>query len=257
MENPINGSGTPGSPFVPAPNLGQGQPAGQTQMPGGNFDYKKAYEELVPKLGEQGKELGSYREFVENLSPFLEELDSMPELVQAINDKKIDVGLAKAILEGRVSIADAQVASQASADVKKELGKKEYNQAAPEDVSRLIEERIGVLRQEISEKNELDSFQEYTQNFIANTPDFAVYSADVDKWLDSHDVSDIEVAYYAVKGQLSEKKAKEQAEAAKAEEIKRNMLNATGGGIHTNYSEDGVSLADRLISGRPNPNSLF
>jgi len=47
---------------------------------------KSQYEELESKLGEQGNELGKYRDFFKQVEPLLGELDKQPELVQAIVD---------------------------------------------------------------------------------------------------------------------------------------------------------------------------
>jgi len=256
MTDPNLGSGFPGSPNVPASAPGQAAPAGQTNN-GGAIDYKKAYEEVMPRMGTMGNELGEYRQFFQNIAPLLDKLDQAPELVQAIVDGKLDKDIGKAVLEGRVDIRDAAAVQQAHEQVKAELGKKGYEKATADDITKLVEQQVGKFRKEFEEKQEYASFQEYTQKFIENTPDFQEYADDVDKWLDTHDVTDIEVAYYAVKGKLSETKAKKLAEVAGAERAKEYVANAQGGNNGSQYAADGTPLVDALIAGRPNPNSFF
>lgn len=49
------------------------------------------------------------------------------------------------------------------------------------------------------ECNELKTFELNIQDFISRTPDFKEYASEIDKWLDTHDETDISVAYRAVK----------------------------------------------------------
>lgn len=259
MDNPINGSGLPGSPnTVPPPSSNQGTPGGQTVLTGGGSgDNSKAYDELASRFGAQGQELGEYRQFFQNIAPLLDKLDQAPELVQAIIDGKVDKGIAQAVMEGRVDIRDAAVVQQAHEEVKADLGKKAYDLATPEAITKLVEAQVSKFRKEFEEKADLQEFQDYTQKFIEKTPDFQDYADEIDKWLDSHDVADVEVAYYAVKGQMSEGNAQKTAEIAAAERAKEMMANASGGGQSAQYSADGSPLVDTLIAGRPNPNSFF
>jgi len=257
MDNPIKtGSGNPGSPAVPAPNQNQGASAGQTDVTGGAVD-KKAYEDLQSRLGTQGQELGEYRQFFQNIAPLLDKLDQAPELVQAIVDGKVNKDLAKAVLENRVDVRDAVVVQQAHDQVKTKLGDEAYKAASPEEINKMVETQVSKFRREFEEKADLQSFQEYTQKFIEKTPDFQEHAEEIDKWLDSHDVTDIEVAYYAVKGKMSEEAAKKAAEAAAADRAKDVVANAAGGGQSATAKTDNKNLVDALISGRPNPNSFF
>lgn len=258
MENPlIKGSAPAGSPSVPAPTQNQGAPAGQTNQTGGAIDTSKNYDELMQRFGVQGQELGEYKKFFTNLTPLLDKLDQAPALVQAIVDGKVDSEIAKAVLEGRVDIRDAAIVQQASQEVKEQLGEKKYDMATPEAITKLIEAQVGKLRKEFEEKADLQTFQDHTQKFIEKTPDFQEHADEIDKWLDAHDVADIEVAYYAVKGKMSEENAKKAAEAAQGERAKEVMSNASGGGQSAQFSSDGTPLVDQLISGRPNPNSFW
>lgn len=259
MDNPITGSGIPGSPTtVPSPTPAQGTPEGQTGQTGGDTAQDgKNYDELMSRFGQQGQELGEYRQFFQNISPLLDKLNQSPELVQAIIDGKVDGAIAQAVMEGRVDVRDAAIVQQANEQVKEKMGEEKYNLATPESIAKLVEAEVSKVRKEFEERADLQTFQDYTQKFIEKTPDFQEYADEIDKWLDEHDVSDIEVAYYAVKGQMSESNAKKAADAAAAERAKEVIANASGGGQTSQYSEDGTPLVDRLISGQRNPNSFF
>lgn len=256
MDNPKTGSGIPGSPIAPAPSQ-SGAPAGQASTTGGVSDNSKAYEELFSRFGTQGQELGEYKTFFQNIAPLLDKLDQAPEMVQAIVDGKLSKEIAKAVLEGRVDVRDAATVQQAHDQVRTNLGAKAYDAATPETIQKLVQTEVGQFRREFEEKADLQSFQDYTQKFIESTPDFQEHADAIDKWLDAHDVTDIEVAYYAVKGQLSESAAKKAAEIASVDRAKDLVANAGGGGQSAQFATEGVSMADRLISGRPNPNSFF
>lgn len=256
--NDVNkGSDNSGSPTIsPAINPNNpGTPAGELNKDGGiKIDYEQAYKELEAKLGSQGSELGEYRTFFQNISPLLEKLDADPILVQAILDGKIDQELAKAVSEGKVTIGDAEVATQAHKDVKQDLGKKKYESASSEEIEKMVSSRIQELRKSFEEDIELRNFEERTQKFIQNTKDFETYADAISDWLDSHDVTDIEVAYYAVKGKMSEESATKLAEQEAAERAKGLAQNAAGGGVTAQFTEDGTPIADTLISNSRNPN---
>lgn len=255
MANPNEfGSVPAGSPTnAPAFNSNnQGSPAGQAQE-GGQTDYKALYEELEKKFGAQGNEVGEYRSFFNNIAPLLDKLDQSPEIVQAILDGKIDKKLAQAAYEGKINIADAAAVSQAATEVKQDLGK-DYKGTSPEEVAKLIEQKVNEVRRELEESAELKEFEARSQKFIESTPDFVEHADKIDKWLDEHNVTDIEIAYYAVKGQMSESAAKKAADIAAAERSKEFVSNAAGGGVSAQYAPDGSRMVDNLIAGRHNPN---
>jgi hypothetical protein len=228
------------------------------QAGGANDDAAAtAYKELETRLGTQGQELGEYREFFQNIAPILDKLDQAPELVQAILDGKVDKEIAQAVMEGRVDVRDAAVVAKANEDVKAKLGEEKYNLATPESISKLVEAEVSKVRKEFEEKADLQSFQDYTAKFIETTPDFQEYAEKIDKWLDTHDVNDIKVAYYAVKGEMSESQAQKAADQEAAERAKDMMANAGGGGQQSQFAADGTPLVDKFIAGRPNPNSFF
>jgi hypothetical protein len=261
MENPIKPVSAPvagSTSSVPAPAPATGTPAGQTSATGGDKAAdSKNYDELAARFGTQGQELGEYRQFFQNIAPLLDKLDQAPELVQAIIDGKVDKNIAQAVMEGRVDVRDAAIVTQAAEAVKDKMGKEKFELATPEAVTKLVEAQVAKFRKEFEEKADLQTFQDYTQKFIEKTPDFQEYANEIDKWLDTHDVSDIEVAYYAVKGKMSEGNAQKAAEQAAAERAKELVANAPGGGQTSQFSADGTPLVDKLISGQVNPNSFF
>lgn len=226
--------------------------AGQVQ----NVDWESQYKELETKFGTQGRELGEHREFLTSIAPLLDRLEKSPELVQAILDGKIDANLAKAALEGKLTQAEATAATAAHAEVAADLGTA-YQATSPEEIAKLVEAKVTEKLRTIEESNDIREFERKTNEFIEKTADFATYADEIDKWLDEHDVTDIEIAYYAVKGKMSENDAKKAADEAAAEAAKNVVLNAAGGGVQAQFTPDGTPIVDKLISGRPNPNSLF
>lgn len=213
---------------------------------------------LEKVIGEQGKELGDFRQFFADIGPLLEKLDKNPELVTAIVEGKIDSELAKAVMEGKVTVGDAKIVSTANTEVKKEIGAKAYKDAKPEDIEKMIEEKVSAVRKEMegSLKNveETRAFEAQVNDFISRTPDFAEHAEAIDKWLDAHDITDVAVAYYAVKGELSVKDAKKLAEEAEGEAAKSVAMNAGGGATRVTYSGEGANMVDNLIAGKSNPN---
>ena len=65
---------------------------------------KTQYEEAEKKIEEQGKELGDYKEFFNDINPLLEKLQEQPELVQAILDDKLTPELVEAVLAGKIKV---------------------------------------------------------------------------------------------------------------------------------------------------------
>ena len=209
-----NGSAAAGSPIasgVPNPNnLGAGMGETPKTETAPQVDPAQ-HKELESLVGRQGQELGEFRKFFSDIAPLLDKLDKAPEIVQAIIDGNITPELAKAAMEGKVSIGDAQIVNNAHEEVKKELGKEGYKGASPDEVAKLVEDKAkeikGEFQKELKERDDLSAFESNVNDFITRTSDFSKYASDIDKWLDEHDVNDIAVAYYAVKGELSEKEA--------------------------------------------------
>lgn len=234
----------------------QAQPAQATTA---EVVSKQQYEDLESKLGSQGQELGEYREFFKRIAPVLDKLESSPELVQAILDGKVDSSLAQAALEGKVSIGAAQEVTKAHEEVKKDLGTTGYAKATPEQVEELVNRKLdGVkseLRKEISDVEEMRSFENQTTAFIENTPDFADYAEPIQQWLEDHpDQDDIKIAYSAVKGEALQRMQAEANTAQAGEAAKEVAANAAGGASQGSTILPDKSVIDSLIAGRSNPN---
>ena len=261
MADENKGSVTTGSPIAegtPNPNS-FGATTGQVpeEKTTAQIDPTQ-HKELEQLVGRQGQELGEYRKFFTDIAPLLDKLDKSPEIVQAIIDGNITGDLAKAAMEGKVSISDAQIVTKAHEEVKKDLGKEGYKGASPDEVAKLVEEKAKEIKDEfegkLKERDELTAFESSVNDFIARTSDFSKYASEIDKWLDEHDVTDIAVAYYAVKGELSEKEAKKQADIDKAEAEKNLALNLGGGTGNATRIRGDQNVVDTLIAGKTNPN---
>lgn len=253
MNEELKGSG--GSQPMGSPNPVDNGPANA-----GEPDYRQMYEELEKKLGEQGKELGDHRKFVESITPILDKLDVNPDLIQAILQDKIDDSLAKAIISGQVKIEDAQTVSQAHQEIKKELGKK-YDSMPSEEVEKKIEERAKDLRQEfrkeLEEVEELRGFEKGTIDFINSKPDFAQYADEISAWLDTHeDQDDIEVAYDVVKKRHLEKLINDGKNNETGALNKDVALNAGGGSSNTTAMPHKKDIFGELVETRKNPNEF-
>lgn len=244
-------SGTPGSAIDPATVAGQSGTNG-SQAP----DYRVLYEELQTKLGAQGNELGEYRSFMKNISPLLEKLDAQPELTKAILEGKVDTALANAVNEGKINLTDATVMTEAHKQVKQELGK-EVKNLSTEEMTKLVEEKMQEIRNELSEKEDIKEFRDKTADFIASKPDFDKYADEVAKWFSDHpEQTDISIAYKSVKADHLERALATNDRSALAEAAKNLALNATGGGGSTGGRGPDFDLFDSLVSSRSNPNML-
>lgn len=264
----VNGSANAGSPItndVPNPNDFGGNPgAGETQKTEVKTEETqidpKQHAELESLVGTQGTELGELRKFFSDIAPLLDKLDKNPEIVQAVIDGNITNDLAKAAMEGKVSVEDAKIVDKAHEEVKENLGKEGYKGASAEEVEKLVTEKakeiMGDVQKELKDRDEVTAFEASVNDFISRTPDFEKFASDIDKWLDKHDVTDIAVAYYAVKGELSEKEAGKQAEIDKAEAQKNMALNAGGGTPVKTHIQGNSEAVDTLIAGKSNPNTL-
>lgn len=259
----ISGSvGQTGSPANVDPAAGAA--AGQSTDTGASqgADYKAQYEELERKMGAMGKENGDYRTFFKSVEPLLTKLDEQPELITAILAGKIDASLAKAAMEGKVTLGDAAVVTAAHEQIKKDLGTKKYEAMAPDQMEKLITEKATKIAEEIvskrgSEDKSLREFEDKTVNFVESTPDFEKYAELVEAWLNDHsDIDDIETAYYAVKGKVLEEAIKAGDEDAIREAAKEMALNVSGGGSVGGALPSNTELVDQLIAGRSNPNDL-
>jgi len=234
-------------------------------------DYKNDYEELSRKFGEQSEEVGDLRNFVKVVTPLIEKLESQPEVIEAIMAGKIDKNLAQSVMEGKVKIEDATQVADAHAQVKKELGKEQYDKTSPAQIEELImkkvEEKVGQvvdrltkseqnLNKALTESEERREFENKTNNFIKNTTDYQDYAVDIDKWFDEHpEQFDIEIAYHAVKGKKYTQQSIKEAEEKAAEEAKNFAANAGGGQSQGSSIVRDQNIIDSLISSHKNPNS--
>jgi len=212
---------------------------------------KKQYEELESKYGEVNS-------FFEEISPLLDKLDKQPELVRAILDDKITGDLAKAVLEGKVNPQDATIVAKAHEEVKKELGK-DYKTANPQDIEKLISDKLNQLEKNVTERldqdKEIRDYESEVNNFINTTSDFADYADGISKWFDEHpDQFDIKIAYDAVKGVVMGEKVKELNREGANEEAKNLAANTGGSSSKSSSVIKDKKVIDELISGPTNPN---
>ena len=254
-QNQAGSAGQAGSPSnVPA----DGSNAGQTSN---EPNYKELYENLESKLGKQGEELGEYRNFFKDAGPLLSKLDASPDLVKAILDGKIDETLAKSALEGKINLQQAEAIQQADDKIKNKMGDQNYANSSPEEIAKLIAAEVAKssekMEAKMSEMEEVREFESSVNEFIARTSDFPQYAIMVDEWLEDHpEITDISVAYYAIKGQLSEKDAKKKADEDAAEYQKNQALNVGGGNSRSTFIPANDNLIDSLISTSRNPNVI-
>jgi len=239
-----------------------GNQGGKSEINLDDYISKKDYEELQKKLGENSAELGGLRNFFTEVHPLLEKLQDQPDVIQAIIDGKIDSSLAQAVLEGKVKIGDAKDVAEAHAQVKEDLGKDKYDKLGPDEIKKLVTDRL-----EESMKPVIDKLMKSEQHFNKAltdaeerreyTPDYQDFAADIDKWFDEHpNQFDIEVAYYAVKGKQTTAEARKKAEEVAAEEAKKLAANAGGGQSRGNASVNDPDLVDKLFGDIRNPNSI-
>jgi len=227
---------------------------------------KSQYDELEKKLGEQGVELGEarkYKDFFEEVAPLMEKLDADPKLVEAIVDGKINSELVKSVIEGEVSNEDAKKVTEAHKEVKKDLGDKKYEKTSPEEIEKLVSEKVakGVgevekkFSQELDEDRRIREYESDINSFISRTPDFADFADDIQKYVDTHpEITDIEAAYDAVKGKRIIESAKQEEEEGIKEKEKDLATNIGGGESHSAGPMKDENLADQLIGGSSNPN---
>jgi len=233
------------SPY-PIMNKSMIDPTTGQEVPGSG-QTTESFEEVM-------KERDELQKFFNGATPLLEKLNASPDLVQAILADKVNDEFAKAALAGTLSTKDAEIATAAAVAVEKQIGTKAFNAADPDELSRLMEEKVSALESKLAEKDDQRQFESYTNQFISETSDFTKYSQAIADWLDDHDVTDIRVAYYAVKGELSEKQAKEAADAEASNIAKDFMITQGGGGIHSNATINSQPLIDSLVANRSNPN---
>ena len=226
---------------------------------------KDQYENLEKKLGEQGEEVKEYRDFIKDITPLMEKLDGKEEIVQAILDDKITPDLAKAVLDGKVSISDATKVADADKEVKKELGDKSYKELDPDKlkeiitdkVDKIVEEKTAVLDNKINESDERRDFEEDVKDFVKNTSDFDEYSEKIAEFFKENPKQyDIRVAYDVVRGKALAAQKTEDDEKLAAEKAKDLAGNASGGSSQGATIVNDTDKVDELIANSVNPNVL-
>lgn len=230
-----------------------GAPAPKAPETSGEAASNGANEEVAKKVAD-------YESFFEGISPLLSKLDANPKLVEAIIADKISPEYAEAALKGELSVKEAQAATAATEAVKREVGEKAFSKMSDDELAKLIDAKVSeqttAIKNELNDREEMKEFQSYTNEFISSTPDFQNYAEAISAWLDDHDVTDIRVAYYAVKGELTEKEAREAADKAAADNAKNVLLNAGGGGISSSALIEDKNVIDSLIAPRSSPNRI-
>jgi len=216
----------------------------------------------APGSGQASEEslqrLQTLEKFFEDITPVLKELEKNPEIVEAIVSGKLTPDFAKAAMEGTLTVKEAEAATAAVAAVTEEVGQAAVNAMTPDDLTKLVEEKMNSFKKEFTEKEEQKEFEAYTNKFIAETSDFSQHADAIAAWLEEHkDITDVRVAYFAVKGEMSVKEARDAASKDAAEAAKNVILNASGGGVTAQFTPDGTPVIDRLIASKSNPNSIF
>lgn len=223
---------------------------------------KSQYTELETKLGTQGKELGEGKAFIEEITPLLSKLEGREDLVKAIMEDKITPELFEAAIKGEVSTEEAKTTTKAQEDVKKDLGK-DYAKTSPEEVSKLIADKIEVavsksekkIDKRMSDVEQMRTLEDQVNAFIANTSDFAEYAPAVTQYMKDHPgLDDLEVAYDAVKGKTFTKAAADKAQEEEGEAAKEVAAAAAGGGVTKTKVIEDPDVIDSIIGGVSNPN---
>lgn len=205
MAGEANGSANAGSPV----GSGNGSGNGESAINLDDYVSKSTYAELEKKLGEQGKELGDTRKFINDLAPLLDNLDSNPEIVEAMRLGKLDGKTAQAIIDGKITLAEANAVVKANDEIRTDMGDAAHAQLNPDELAAQIMAKVtasleGVkdeLKKDISEVRTIQDFEKNVADFIDNTPDYGVYGDMITDYLKEHpEQEDIEMVYHLVKG---------------------------------------------------------
>jgi len=240
----------------------EGEPKAAAAQPAIDLDKyvpRETYEQLEKKLGEQGVEVGDFRKFFNEISPLLDKLQTQPEVVEAIMAGKLDATLAKAVLESKIKIEDATAVASAHEEVKKELGEKQYVQATPAEIEKLVEEKVNKLKESFEggmrNLEEKRKFENGVNDFVKETPDFPEYADRIVGYLEEHpEIYDISVAYEAVKGRVLIDKKEQEDKVSAAEAAKNVAANAAGGSSQGGKIIQDANIIDELIAKKSNPN---
>ena len=245
--------------------------SGETPVDMTKFVAKEQYDTLMSKFGSMGTEVGELRGFYKEILPLMEKLNENPALAEAIVDGKIDASLTQAIVEGKVTIGDAVVVTEAHDKVKKTMGDDKYAKATPEEIEKLVQEKVDSLMAKkldettkkfeagIAGVEEKREWEKRVTAFIDNTPDFADYAEEIAQWVDEHPDMvakgvDVDTIYYSVKGRKSTEAAVKAAEEQLGKDAKNIAANAGGGQNQSRTIVSDQATIDSLIAGRIDPN---
>lgn len=227
---------------------------------------KETYEELEKKLSDSSQEIGEYRNFYRDIEPLLEKLRENPDVATAILDGRINEELLAAMADGKIDLDDATKVADAHKQVKDSLGKKKYEKASSQELENLVSEKIAEIdakfekkandiKSELIKVEEQRATEKSVGDFVATHDDFADYADDIVKMIDEHpEITDIEVAYNAVKGKTLSKLSAEEMAKKVAESRKGVAANVAGGGSANTGIETDQDIVDSLIVGQSNPN---
>lgn len=240
--------------------------AGEAAIDLDKYVPKEQYESLEGKLGEQGEELGKLRGYFNDTHEFIRLFDDAPKLVDAIVTGKVNEDLAQKIIDGKVTIAEAEkVQEKAHEEVKKDMGDKKFKDADPELIASLVAEKVAEQIKPVKEevKGEIESFKELQaeekklEEFVKETEDFEDYAEDIIEYYKEHEEADIETAYHVVKGRALAKKAAEDKQKRETEEAKNAAARPSSGqGSRTGVIED-EDMIEKFISVPKDPNQIF
>lgn len=240
-----------------------GNSSGDGQATSNDSNLQSQYDQLYTKFGSQGEELGTYRQFYNDVAPLMELLEKNPDIEEALTSGKFDGELAKAVLEGRVTKDAAATVADAHQQVKDDMGDKSYKDASAEDISKKVEELVAqgidaalkpILAQNAEKVDalgsKLDAQQENAdaiqaiQSFIDKTPDFGHFSTAVQERMEEKPGESIADAYEMVKARFIVSEAGKSQDAQNVESSKQVIANA-GGGKSSNAGAKEVSADER------------
>lgn len=262
-----NGSGFPGSPENDG---GSGSGSAGQAVDLSQYVLKTQHDELERKMGEMGnelgdsrKQLGEYKDYLQEISPLMTILADNPKTISAIVNGKIDDSLANAVLEGKLTVKQAEAhVAKAADEVKQEIGSEAFKGLTPEQLVDMVTTKVNAsvaplvesVRQEIEDVKQTSSLEREIDEFVANTADIAEYADKIETFLDTHPgIKDIQHAYLIVKGMESMNARAEADQKAIAEASKEAALNVGGAGGQGDVQTGGWLP---YVTDRPNSNTF-
>jgi uncharacterized membrane-anchored protein YjiN (DUF445 family) len=159
--------------------------------------------------------------------------------------------LVQAILEGKVGVKEAADVQKATDAVAGDVGKDAFNSMKPEEIQKLVEEKLNETVSKLSEtiskdvasikeRQDLESALREAAAFVEKTPDFDTYAEEVAKYMDEHPNSSegVEDVYYRIKGKALTQKAIEDQKKAETESLKDSTPGSTQSSRTAEVPED-------------------